>query len=64
MEVWREKLQFIHTEEAFENALVSQIVDSIKGEIPEAMFENRSNEQVREFESGLYIFQRKKILVK
>ena len=36
-------------EEEFENALVSQIVDSIKGEIPEAMFENQLNQSVQEF---------------
>lgn len=36
-------------EEEVENALVQQIVDSIKGEIPEAMFENRLNQSVEEF---------------
>lgn len=36
-------------EEEFENALVSQIVESIKGEIPEAMFENQLNQSVQEF---------------
>lgn len=36
-------------EEAVENALVQQIVDSIEGEIPEAMFENRLNQSVEEF---------------
>ncbi len=36
-------------EEEMENDLVSQIVDSIKGEIPEAMFENRLNQSVEEF---------------
>ena len=36
-------------EEATENALVQQIVDSIKGEIPEAMFENRLNQCVEDF---------------
>jgi trigger factor len=36
-------------EEEFENALVSQIVDSIKGEIPEAMYENQLNQSVQEF---------------
>ena len=35
-------------EEATENALVQQIVDSIKGEIPEAMFENRLNQCVED----------------
>lgn len=36
-------------EEGVENDLVSQIVDSIKGEIPEAMFEARLNQSVEEF---------------
>ncbi len=36
-------------EEEVENALVEQIVKSIKGEIPEAMFENRLNQSVEEF---------------
>ena len=36
-------------EEEMENDLVQQIVDSIKGEIPEAMFENRLNQSVEEF---------------
>ena len=36
-------------EEETENALVQQIVDGIKGEIPEAMFENRLNRSVEEF---------------
>lgn len=36
-------------DEAVENALVQQIVDSIKGEIPEAMFENRLEQSVEEF---------------
>ena len=36
-------------EEAIENDLVGQIVDSIKGEIPEAMYENRLNQSVEEF---------------
>ena len=36
-------------EEAVENILVQQIVDGIKGEIPEAMFTNRLNQQVEEF---------------
>ena len=36
-------------EEAVENALVQQIVDSIEGDIPEAMFENRLNQSVEEF---------------
>ena len=36
-------------EEEAENELVQQIVDSIKGEIPEAMFEARLNQSVEEF---------------
>ena len=36
-------------EEAVENILVQQIVDGIKGEIPEAMFTNRLNQSVEEF---------------
>lgn len=36
-------------DEETENDLVSQIVESIKGEIPEAMFENRLNQSVEEF---------------
>ena len=36
-------------EEEMENDLVEQIVESIKGEIPEAMFENRLNQSVEEF---------------
>ncbi len=36
-------------DEAVENQLVQQIVDGIKGEIPEAMFENRLNQSVEEF---------------
>ena len=36
-------------EEEVENELVGQIVDSINGEIPEAMFENRLNQSVEEF---------------
>ncbi len=36
-------------DEEAENDLVQQIVDSIKGEIPEAMFENRLNQSVEEF---------------
>ena len=36
-------------EEATENARVQQIVDSIKGEIPAAMFENRLNQCVEDF---------------
>lgn len=36
-------------EEEVENDLVEQIVSSIKGDIPEAMFENRLNQSVEEF---------------
>ena len=36
-------------EEEAENSLVQQIVDSIKGEIPEAMFESRLQQSVEEF---------------
>ena len=36
-------------EETVENILVEQIVDGIKGEIPEAMFTNRLNQSVEEF---------------
>ncbi|HCH28005.1 MAG TPA: trigger factor [Ruminococcaceae bacterium] len=48
------KKKALHTkehaaDEALENELVQQIVDSIKGEIPEAMFENRLNSSVEEF---------------
>ncbi len=36
-------------EEAVENILVQQIVDGIKGEIPEAMYTSRLNQSVEEF---------------
>lgn len=36
-------------EEEVENDLVGQIVDSIKGEIPEAMYENQLNQSVEQF---------------
>ena len=36
-------------DEAVENALVQQIVDSINGEIPEAMFENRLEQLTEDF---------------
>lgn len=36
-------------DETVENNLVQQIVDGIKGEIPEAMFENRLNQCVEDF---------------
>ena len=35
--------------EAFEASLVDQLVEGVKGDIPEAMFENRVNESVQEF---------------
>jgi len=38
-----------YAEEEMENDLVQQIVDGIKGEIPEAMYENRLNQSVEEF---------------
>lgn len=37
------------SDEEVENDLVAQIVEGIKGEIPEAMFENRLNQSVEEF---------------
>ncbi len=40
-------------EDAFESQLIEQLVDGLKAEIPEAMFENRVNESVREFEQRL-----------
>ena len=40
-------------DEAVENDLVQQIVDSIKGDIPEAMFEARLNQSVQEFDYRL-----------
>lgn len=36
-------------EEAFENELVEQLIANLQGEIPEAMFENRVEESVRDF---------------
>ena len=36
-------------DEAVENALVQQVVDGIKGEIPEAMFENRLEQLTEDF---------------
>ena len=36
-------------DEELENDLVKQIVDGIKGEIPEAMFENRLDQQIEDF---------------
>lgn len=37
----------------FESQLIEQLIDGLKAEIPEAMFENRVNESVREFEQRL-----------
>lgn len=37
------------SDEELENDLVKQIVDGIKGEIPEAMYENRLDQQVQDF---------------
>lgn len=36
-------------EEAFENELVEQLIANLQGEIPEAMYENRVEESVRDF---------------
>ncbi len=36
-------------DEAFENELMDQLVANLKGEIPEAMYENRVEESVRDF---------------
>lgn len=36
--------------EVFETALIDQLVDAIEGDIPEAMYENRISEIVRDFE--------------
>ncbi len=40
-------------EDETETALLSQVVDSIKGEIPEAMYENRVKQDVRDFDYRL-----------
>ncbi|HIW73488.1 MAG TPA: trigger factor [Firmicutes bacterium] len=40
-------------EDAFESKLIEQLVDGVKAEIPEAMFERRVDESVREFEYRL-----------
>lgn len=40
-------------EEAFETQLIDQLVEKLQGEIPEAMFENRINQDVREFDYRL-----------
>lgn len=40
-------------DEEVENTLIGAVVDGMKAEIPEAMFENRSNDSVREFEYRL-----------
>ncbi len=36
-------------EEAFETDIINLLVDRVKGEIPEAMYENRVNDSVRDF---------------
>ena len=36
-------------QEKFEASLIDQLVDGVKGEIPEAMFANRQNQSVQEF---------------
>lgn len=40
-------------EEAFETALIDQLVEKLQGEIPEAMFTNRVDQDVREFDYRL-----------
>ena len=40
-------------DEAVENALVQQIVDGLTGDIPEAMFENRMNQSLQDFDYRL-----------
>lgn len=40
-------------EDAFETQLLDQLADALKADIPEAMFENRVNESVREFDYRL-----------
>ncbi len=40
-------------ESAFETQLLDQLADGLKGEIPEAMYENRVNESVRDFDYRL-----------
>ena len=40
-------------EEAFETKLIDQLVEKLQGEMPEAMFENRINQDVREFDYRL-----------
>ena len=40
-------------EEAFETALIDQLVEKLEGEIPEAMFTNRVDQDVREFDYRL-----------
>ena len=39
--------------EAFETELMEQLIANLKGEIPEAMYENRVNESVRDFDYRL-----------
>ena len=41
------------SEDAFETQLLDQLADALKADIPEAMFENRVNESVREFDYRL-----------
>ena len=40
-------------EDAFETALLDQLAEGLQAEIPEAMYENRINDSVREFEYRL-----------
>ncbi len=40
-------------EDAFETELLNQLVENLQGEIPEAMYENRVTESVREFDYRL-----------
>ncbi len=40
-------------DEAVENELVQQVVEGIKGEIPEAMFESRMNQSIEEYDYRL-----------
>ena len=52
----REKLEHQkehEAEDAFETKLLEQLVEALKGEIPEAMYENRVNDSVRDFEYRL-----------
>lgn len=40
-------------EHAFEDKLLDQLAENLKGEIPQAMYENRIDDQVRDFENRL-----------